>query len=79
MLEELDVFIENVTLCDDFGHEGRLSLAVQTTRLRQLPSTVLNELDLWEAIEEMSERAGSESLSDLPSETDDSLSTSLLG
>lgn len=79
MLEELDECIENVMVCKKFAHEGRLSLAKQVEKLRQLPSNTLDEFNLWNAIEEMSRRSEIEASSSTNLETgDDCLSMSLL-
>jgi len=79
MLAELDSCIENVILCNKFAHNGSLSLAVEADRLRELPSTVLDQFNMWEAIEEMSGRAEAESLNSPASDTANDLCRSLLG
>lgn len=78
VLEELGECIENVTICKKFDHEGRLSLAMQVDRLRQLPSDRLDEFNLWTVIEVMSERSARESLSAANMGAADDLSRPLL-
>ena len=55
LLEKLDRYVENVSLCDklDPEHDGRLSTTTKIIRLRQLPNDVIKEFNILAAIDEM--------------------------
>jgi hypothetical protein len=56
LLEKLDRYIENVSLCDklDMDHNERLSTTTMIVRLRQLPRNIIEEFNIRVAIDEMS-------------------------
>jgi len=47
-------------VCDKLAHEERLSTSTQLTRLRQLPRNIIEEFNIWSAIEEMSQSSFSQ-------------------
>lgn len=53
LLEALDENVENVWTCEKLAHGERLNTSTQITRLQQLPSRLIEEFNIWEAIEEM--------------------------
>ncbi len=60
LLEKLDGYVENVSLCDklDPDHDGRLSTTTKIIRLKQLPNNVIEEFNIWAAIDEMPKTMG---------------------
>lgn len=56
LLEKLDRYVENVSLCDklDTDHNERLSMTTMLVRLRQLPRNIIEEFNIRAAIDEMS-------------------------
>ena len=52
-LEVLDGYVEDVWLCSKLAHSGRLSTSTQIKKLEQLPTHIMGEFNIWEAIEEM--------------------------
>ena len=53
LLEVLDGYVEDVWLCSQLAHNGRLSTSTQIKKLEQLPTHIMEEFNIWEAIEEM--------------------------
>ena len=55
LLEKLDKYVENVSLCDkmELEHKDRLSHTTKIIRLRQLPQNIVTEFNIMAAIEEM--------------------------
>ena len=55
LLEKLDRYVENVSLCEKLytEHNERLSTTTKILRLRQLPNDVIEEFNIWTAIDEM--------------------------
>lgn len=54
MLDILNAYVEDIVICGRHDHENKLNINVKVDRLRQLPSTKIAELNLWEAINELS-------------------------
>ena len=53
LLEVLDGHVETVWLCSQLAHNGRLSTSTQIKKLEQLPTHIMEEFNIWEAIEDM--------------------------
>ena len=55
LLEKLDLYVENVSLCDkmELEHKDRLNQSTKIIRLRQLPQNINTEFNILAAIEEM--------------------------
>jgi hypothetical protein len=55
LLEKLDKYVENVSLCDkmELEHKDRLNQSTKIIRLRQLPQNIVTEFNILAAIEEM--------------------------
>ena len=80
LLEYLNELLDNITVCRKYIHEGRLNLATQVDRLRQLPSRTIQEFNLYDAIDELSRRSLTEEEAEreAASTTGDDLSSPLL-
>jgi len=59
-LDQLNEYIDYVTVCGRHDHDAKLDLAVQVDRLKLLPSTTLDEFKLWPVIDELSRRVEEE-------------------
>lgn len=53
LLEVLDGLVEDTWVCEELSHSGRLSTSTQISRLQQLPTHIMKEFNIWEAIDEM--------------------------
>jgi len=53
LLEVLDGLVEDTWVCEELAHSGRLSTSTQIIRLQQLPTHIMEEFNIWEAIDEM--------------------------
>ncbi len=55
LLEKLDRYVENVSVCDklDTEHTERLSTTTKIVRLRRLPSNIFDDFNIRAAIDEM--------------------------
>jgi hypothetical protein len=55
LLEKLDGYVDNVSLCDkmELEHNDRLNQSTKILRLRQLPRNIVTEFNIVAAIEEM--------------------------
>jgi len=53
LLQVLDGLVEDTWVCEELTHSGRLSTSTQIIRLQQLPTHIMEEFNIWEAIDEM--------------------------
>jgi len=59
LLEVLDGLVEDTWVCEQLAHSGRLSTSTQIIRLQQLPTHIMEEFNIWEAIDEMNKTSSS--------------------
>lgn len=80
LLDYLNELLDDITVCRNYIHEGRLNLATQVDRLRQLPTRTIQEFNLYDAIDELSSRSLTEAVAEMEaaSTTGDDLSSPLL-